>query len=138
MGIIIGDADIVHLVNEPRLAHLIVHSALDAVSGIGLTHHFPCCLQLIHRTLIHGYTGTGEPSLGLQMCCKVLQEGKNQLAILGLLGFALHCLGAVGGTIIVIKDIMPGNEGIAIYLLIDAAIHHELHPLVEYGVIILP
>ena len=127
-----------HLVNEPRLAHLIVHSALDAVSGIGLTHHFPCCLQLVHRTFVHCDACTIEPSLGLEVGCKVLQERQDELAICLLLGLALHLLGAVGSAVVVVEHVVPGYESIAVNLLVDAEVHHELHPAVKHGVVILP
>ena len=127
-----------HLVYQPCVTHLIVHGSFDAVLRIGLLDEVPCCLQLVHRTLVHGYTGAGEPSLGLQVSSKVLQEGKDKFSVLGLLRFALHLLGAVGSTVIVIKDVMPRHQRVAIYLLIDAAVHHKLHPAVKDGVVILP
>ena len=53
----------------------------------------------------------------------------------GLAGKLLH---AVRGTVVVVETVVPRYEGVAVYLLCDAARHHELHPAVEDGVVILP
>ncbi len=69
---------------------------------------------------------------------EVLQERKYQVAVCLLLRTTVHLFHAIGSAVIIIDFIVPWNEGIAVYLLLDAAVHHKFYPLVKNRIVIAP
>ena len=132
---LIGHTQVIHLGLNFRI---IVSCTFYAIVGISFIHNIPCCTKHLHRTLIHGYAGLVKPALLLQMGCEILQERQQEFRIFLSSGVQLQQTGAVHRLIKILKGQMPGNNGIAVYLLVNAKAHHEFNPFVKDSIIVFP
>ena len=69
---------------------------------------------------------------------KVFQERYDEIVVFCFAGLAGELLHAVRRAVVVVETVVPRHEGVAVDLFRDAARHHELHPAIKDGVVVLP
>ena len=118
-AMVIDEADIIHTLSH--IGTKVVDSTLDAPCLVSLVEHLIGRLKLILGTFVHSDTGLVKPTLFTEMLSKVLQEGKQVLLILLRTRIEVLLIGAVFCLIKIFKLKMPGQDGVAVNLLGDAA-----------------
>ena len=115
--VLISHADIVEIGD---ILGEIVESALYLEVRVCLAQELMGWRQNIHWALVHRDAGAVKPALLLEVCRKVLEEREQEGFIVSCARFQMAAEGAVGPGVVVVETEMPRQDGIAVYLALDA------------------